>query len=515
MSIFLILFLGFVTRSIFLLSSSSDEYSHLWMIKKIKKANKIWKEKVEDSLIPGFRGYPPLAHLIVSIFPEKYWLVVGRLFNIFYDLIGILILYFFTEYIFIKLGVCKECSWYLPALLYATSPISHPVTARLKAIGGRTLGNLLVLIYFINLSFGILFGNRIFYILCIPLGWLIVFSSQFATQYWIFTSIILSLLNLDYTPLLLCASSIISGIFIPGLGLKKILQRKIDHYRWYIRNYGKKGTTTFERNKFTDTLLLPAYLFKKPKYFLSLFFHRHSWLIVVYNFFPLILYSWHSDFLYFIHQDKILFFIGGLFLSSFVAFLITSIRPFLFLGQAERYFEYGIGFFYIYFIYYLTRIQADVFRISLNVIVYQIAVLLTNFIYIQFPNLKKKLSGEPDKDFKELLNFLATIPDKNILSIPTKLSFKLSFFLNEGLFYYDNMSNLKSIDGIKYMEDEHIVLSYPITNLDYLFNKYGINTLVISKFHLKEAKKMGVEYKLDEKNKAFENEKYIVYIYQR
>ncbi|MBU1121516.1 MAG: hypothetical protein KKF54_02300, partial [Candidatus Omnitrophica bacterium] len=334
MELIFILIVGFVLRFLFFLSEASDEYSHLWMIKRIKRINNLWKDNVENSIIKGYRGYPPLPHYIVSRFPEKYWVVIGKLLNIIYDLITIIIVYYFSVFLFrdlwqIKLqGVINAPT--AVAFLYATSPILSPVTARLKAIGGRTMGNLLCLIYIILFAYGFLSGNYFVYFFCFPIGWAIIISSQFGLQYIVFCCFFLSIFYLNPVPMMLISVIIISGIFVPKLGIKKLLQRKINHFIWYIKNY-TKGTTASNRNNIKDMLLFPVYLVKNPKYFVSLCFKGITLIIGAYSIPPVvILVFWivispESMFLFINHDVTLfLFFVS---ISTVFIFILTSLKP--------------------------------------------------------------------------------------------------------------------------------------------------------------------------------------------
>ena len=112
----------------------------------------IGRHSVKDSLVPGIRGYPPLPHAIIALIDPKHWVVVGRMTNLAFDLASILLVCFLSHFLFERVWQIASEQFISAAgavtLLYATSPKLHPVTARLQAIGGRTLGNLLILLYF-------------------------------------------------------------------------------------------------------------------------------------------------------------------------------------------------------------------------------------------------------------------------------------------------------------------------------------------------------------------------------
>ena len=115
--------------------------------------------------------------------------------------------------------------------------------------------------------------------------------------------------------------------------------------------------------------------------------------------------------------------------------------------------------------------------------------------------------------FKSLVDFLKSRRGMRLLSIPTKLNFKIATFLDsaDAQFYYDNISDPSKINGIKYMEEDHIVLHYVKPDMKYFANKYDINTVVAQKKALRNAETRGINYEFREEDKLFENDEYVVY----
>jgi hypothetical protein len=511
--------MGLVFRSLFLLVDGSDLYSHIWLVKKRREFGNLWEDHVDDSVIEGYRGYPPLGHYLVSLFPEEHWIAAGRFLNITYDLVSIIIIYYLTDYLFSDVWHIRRTGTsggaMAVSLLYATSPILHPVTARLKAIGGRTLGNLLCLIYIVLFAYGFLYGKYWAYPLCIPLAWAIVLTSQFSMQYLVFSSLFLSLLYLDIIPFALVFFSIIMGIFIPKLGIRKLLQRKIDHYIWYVRNYNK-GTTASNRNNIRDIVLLPYYLLKNPRYFFKLCLFKITPIIAAYSLPPLLLFViWfimNPDQINLLANNKVSLFLSYLVLSTFFIFSLTSLKPLLFLGQAERYFEYSSGFLYIllYFYVYIGNIKTEFF---LPLFSFQIAVIIFHYFYSQRSTIKEHFLRREKHAFKDLIDYLKEVRGLRLLSIPTKMNFKIATLVNDrdAKFYYDNISRHNKIDGIKYMEEDHVTLHYVKADMDYFVGRYGINTVVAEKRSLGNALEHGIKYNFDNEDKIYENDEYLVY----
>jgi hypothetical protein len=400
-------------------------------------------------------------------------------------------------------------------LLYATSPILHPVTARLKAIGGRTIGNVFCLVYIILFGYAFLSGYHFIYAILIPVAWAIALSSQFAMQFIAFSSFFLSILYLNPMPIIVIAFAVLSGSLIPRLGVRTLLRRKCDHYIWYIRNYNK-GTTASDRNKIRDIIRLPLYLIRDQKQFLNLCFLKITPIIAAYSLPPLVLFAvWivsSPQSILLFAGNQILLFLSLLSIATLLVFFLTSLRPFLFLGQAERYFEYSAGFIYLLFVYYIWKLGMST-NIILWVSSFQVTAILINFIYSQLPTIKKKLTLKESSNFHALIDYLKGRNGLRMLSIPTKWNFKIAFYLADSdvVFYFDNISRKDKIDGIKYMEEDHVSLSFVKPDMQYFSRKYGINTVVVDKNALPSAEEFGIHYVFKNEDKLFENEDYIVY----
>ncbi|MCQ9205008.1 MAG: hypothetical protein NG737_01675 [Omnitrophica bacterium] len=519
MELVFILVIAVVSRIIFWLpKQSSDEYAHIWMIKQRKQYGASWEDDVKRSIIKGYRGYPSTPHSIISFFPEKWWFVVGKLLNVIYDFIAITIVYYTSSFLFTD-ALNIKLKWAINAplavtFLYATSPILHPVTSRLKAIGGRTMGNVLCLLYIILFGYAFLYQRPFFYIICIPLIWLIIRSSQFAMQYIVFISLALSIFYRSLTPIALIGIAGMSGVLMPKLRIKKLLRRKLDHYIWFIRNAEAKGTTAKGRNSLKSILLLPIYFFTDIKRCVNLCFTKITPFIILYSV-PLL-----GLFAYWFMKDpksidifmanNISIYLSVLSISTLLIFILTSLKPFLFLGEAERYFEYGIGAWHFLFIYYLIKKDINTDIIFWVLWCHGLAILL-NFMYSCLSDPERKIRSEKTEAFIDLINYLSAQVGLRILTIPTKWSYKIATYLDnpDFNFYYNHICRHDIIDGIKYMEEDFVVLNYVKPNMHYFVDKYGINTVIVRKRELETARQKGINYQVN--NKTFENEDYIVF----
>lgn len=497
LEVLIIFSLSILFRFIFVISESSDDDVHIWNISQRKLLSSLFSQNVTNSVIEGKRGYPILHHYIISLFPKKDWYLVGKVLSITYDLIVIISFYYIINLYFKYETIEYFTFGFWAGLLLSTSPILFPLSARIKAIGGRTIGFLffssysLILYNLMNSEFNIyLFGLAIF------IGVLLLLSSQFATQFYIFYNIIISIILLNYIPILILLFFIfVSLSFKP---LREIINFKIAHIKWFLKY--QKGTTVEYRNKFKELISLPYYLFKKPGLFIKRFFYENSYIAVVINV-PLSIFLSYICFTFPTIEGFLYEYLVGSILATFILFLITSHKPLIIFGEAERYFE----FISIHLVFLLMIcISNNIVSIKVLVIflLVNIITILFNYLLTNRSFLLSKLKNNKNSYYLEIIDFLDKFEEISILTIPIKDSFKLGSELPNHKFYYRHINKYKS--GFTYFGEETLNLSIPKQDWSYFKKEYMINIIVIDK-----------DYKnvvdVDSLVKLFENKKYLVY----
>ncbi|MFX0097201.1 MAG: hypothetical protein ACFE7E_05525 [Candidatus Hodarchaeota archaeon] len=513
----MVILFSLFTRLIFIIGESSDDYSHLWMVKERAAWGNLKQNNVTNSLIKGFRGYPPFEHYVIALFPPRLWRLAGKIINLLYDVLSTIIVLVTSQLVFRYLGVEEYARMSLyAALLFGSAPILFPVTARLQTMGGgRSLGLFFFLCFMLCLSVLMILEIWVFYFAAVSLVVLIVIVSQFCMQNLIFTCIILSILYGSWIPITILLSGFGVGLVLGPLDIYKLLQRKWFHYKWYIRNK-ERGTTASGRNRIRDLVYLPLHLVRNPGYAMAIVFYRNSILIAAYSLpamwvFCYIVFSEPAFIPDVLLGDKILTFCFYWLLSSAIVFLFTSLSPFLFLGQSERYFEYSVAPLSLLTVVGLQYHGMSYDAILLLVIV-NVSVIALNFIVANKDLFSRAaltgLYGEPS--FSELVKFLGTLDELKLITLPTKINFKIAASLEErGKYYFDNICDTSN-DGLRYMEEDHVILHYFKPDFEYFNRKYGINIFVFQRDALKKASSFGINYALGLLNVIFENDGYIV-----
>ena len=111
MELILLIIFSIIIRLLFTLSPTSDTGMHLWFIKQEKLSN-LGCHDMYSSIIDGVQGYPTLGHRIISYFPKSSWIFFGYVFNIFWDILYIISIYFISNYIiWFTIKKCFFTSW--------------------------------------------------------------------------------------------------------------------------------------------------------------------------------------------------------------------------------------------------------------------------------------------------------------------------------------------------------------------------------------------------------------------
>lgn len=500
----LVLVFSLLIRLIFLVSKSDDDYVHLWNIYQRYKLKNLTNQDITNSVIDGKRGYPILHHYFVSLFPKKAWVVVAKTLNITYELVLIVFLYYVTNNVFQDKTLSGFTYGFWAILLFSTMPVLFPVTARLKAMGGRVVGSLPVFFYLLLLFYFTETNNYLIFIPMFIFGVLIILLSQFAFQFFFLFNIVFSIFTLNFFPLYILIFILILAFLFPKLGIKDIISFKIAHIKWYLKS--QEGTSVEKRNKVIEIFLLPKYLFLNVKRFLKIVFYDNSYINVI-LFFPLIIYLLvYYVFAIDIIKTPLIQYIDELILSTLIIFFLTSHRPLIILGEAERYLEFLSPFVSIYFVY-LLNIGVESMNNLMIFLLIHISIIMLSFIVSNRKTILNNFKLAPNESYYTMIDYLHKQLNLNILTIPIKDSFRISVDLPENNYYYRHINQDNT--GFDYFSKETKNLSVPIDNWYYFYERYSIDTVIVDKEFLSQLKD-------SDRSKfilIFENTNYLIYKY--
>jgi hypothetical protein len=524
-----LILLSIFTRLPFFGCTSSDLYIHLWLIRFYEKSGTFSNKNLDDSLIPGYLSYPPIPHIFLAKLPERYQGIVGGISNIAYDLFVVLIIYFVGQQLFYDMGIYARSfgisAGAACALIWATSPILHPFGARLKSIGGRALGNLFVIIYFLSFYEASITGMWPYYIPCLIFGVLVILSSQFALQVLMFSSIGLSLAYLSFAPLMVLAAVFILGLSIPSLGIRKQLEGKWEHIKWYSQNL--PSMYIYDINRFGAFIKALLQFFNKPKELITfILFKCTPSLVLILSPCAMLVTYWllkefsapllsdvqilNQDQIYWnsISKNNFLFYSFALAASGLTTTFFISFRQLAFLGEAERYMEYAAIWFTFLFLAYVLQHPNGPFVLFLATTLNLMVIFFSLSVSIVGEMTRKIFSFEKNPGLLGVINYLNDLAPKNIITLPTKLSCQLDCSLQgKHKFYFPLFCSDKSgFSHLNYDSSPYYVRS----DLSWYAKQYSASIFVGHKSSIEEYKNRIGDFNTDAHEILFENEDFFV-----
>ena len=440
--------------------TGSDTYFHLYFISHIRKHNGL--DFYEDSkfIKPSNFYYPWLTHQLISKLPQKYDTLVEKYFNSLLDTIYTIILYLVTFYITRSNNLAFEV-----ALLYIFLPLCFTVQTlgpRIHSFTPRLFGEITASLVFI---FEYLYFENtdtiylIFATICVVL---VILSSRFSLQALLFVTLISFFFNFDFELFIPVFAGFTIFLTIYGKNGIKLLENHYYHMKIFFKNHNEKKSFISANNSLKT-------LIKSLKS--GSIIHLYSYLIYQNTLSSLlikapiiILFLFLASNYNFNNYQYIFAF------SGIIVFIIVSIKPLLFLGEAERYINHIIFFILLGCVDYLDTHH----RIFIFFILYGILFFILDFIYLS-KYLSKQYSNTVIARLKKF--------DKvyNVFSIPPNLSgsWKIAYETKHNLLHPVQWQNIADREKFRSFLLEYETID--LTKIEELIKEYNLDIIVIYK----------------------------------
>ncbi|CAA6804542.1 MAG: FIG00388368: hypothetical protein [uncultured Sulfurovum sp.] len=474
--------------------TDSDTWYHISSVMSIYK-NKYKLPECNDGFILGGKyDYPYFSHWIVSIFMRdkiiKYERFIGPTIDTLYILLGFIYLNFLLS--FYEVDMANQLINFLLLMGFSSTMLKISTGPRVYSFTPRVFGELFIFIFLISIHLYMLTDNLFFLFLSMVFGGLALNTSTFGSQVLVLFSIILSILLHSFIPMFMFLGSLIFAWISSGGHYKNILLQQLQFTKQYA-TYGQYNhPALIHRNKAFQYVLFFKYLlqlkikdayivFQRDLIFFNVFYKNFEVIIVI------ILLPWLNIF------DSFLYYMC---IVAFVVFLITSFRPFLFLGESDRYLEYIIIFATIYLVFNLE--QHYIYLILFVQIVLYVTTLYT---YLKSSNtygahylnamkfIKKNLENKDDYVIHGIFN--------TYINYSIGVLSGLKSLAIEPNYVYGLATNKKL------MPNDTIYTN----DFDYLYTEYGVNIIIANKKYLHQE----LLYDFSKFNLFYENEQFIVY----
>ncbi|MDH7499441.1 MAG: hypothetical protein QHH30_03560 [candidate division NC10 bacterium] len=326
----------------------ADTYFHLYCARVIAQNSFKIPARLPRVVLDHEYSYPFLYHLLLALFPPKLRAWAERLTGAIFDTANVVLIYLFSGWI-VHQSDSPDLG-HLPiwvAVLFAFSPALLRTGSGPRACNGspRVMGQTLYLIHILSSLYGLFVGSLPALILALLAGAAMIVTAKFGTQVLLFFGAFFSLL-LSFQYLWLLGGSLLFALLLSKGQAWKVIRGQVRHSRFYFQHLQRVFLYPHIPNlkQYAKGAGLHLWwLLRKGdlKGALEWFYterHPLHLLITVYPQFllvPFLLPRYGA--VGFLQRFLLVWAASALF-----CFLATKTRPLLFLGEGERYLEYGL-----------------------------------------------------------------------------------------------------------------------------------------------------------------------------
>ena len=263
----LIFITAFFLRSYLLLKYKwvgKDSFYHFIVAQEIRK-NKSLPKVINRFIVPEKYSYPPLLHLVLSFFPEKYHSVAQYLGPISDIGCGVTIFFFCSYVLSLKIAI-------MATALYLFTPMTIDDSF---SFAPRSFANWFMVISLLSLFHYLLYGSVATFIGSIIFATLVLLTHRLTTQSLIFVILAFFIAFRLFAPLWIIALAVLLAVtFTKGYYLR-VISGHID----FLKVFGKKVLNRASRKEMPSLFPNPVFLLFNMPIFIILpifFFHYNN-----------------------------------------------------------------------------------------------------------------------------------------------------------------------------------------------------------------------------------------------
>jgi len=483
-----------------------DAYYHLFAAGRIRENAFRFPHTLEAFLLPGIYDYPPFFHYLLAFFPKSWHLEIERWVSAVCDALHGLVVYIFSIYCLREAHFVQDPTsialWV--TVLFLLSPALTYIGTGPRAYQGtpRTLGELFFMlciscstIYFFQEGFIFLLGASFF-------GGLLLLTSKFGAQVFILFYLIFLFWFREATwMMVLLTSFLVAWLFSWG-HYKDILLGHLEHCQYYRKAISHRFYMVKDKNQWANLTNLFKEFSRAPSKAARIILTDNTYILLLLKN-PQLVYL-----LFLFLCTKPTYSTISIFLFVWIAagvlvFFLTSLKPLLFLGEADRYLEYAL-----FPQLLLITVLGNPFPFFYWLAGYEIllyGVFIAGFIH-QYSQKAKDLP-----EFKEMVAFIRS--DKSIqriLPIYLEEANRLVYESGKGIAHFPGNFRERFFPLQEFLFFYDKVYPFPNKNLRMLMERYRYDVVYFSQQDILKAQEYSVKYEFKDWEILFANAKYKV-----
>jgi hypothetical protein len=468
-----------------------DTYFHLLHAESIRQNNFRLPPRVDKYVVNGAYIYPPAYHYLLALFPRKKREILETMTSAIFDAVVVVIFYVVSSNYLDSLGL-ETYSLLLLSLVFSFCPAMVGVGTGPRAYQGtpRTMGEMLASMGFLSLWQFYITHQWPWLLLAILTNSIMLNTSKFAAQALLFISFVMGIILNQTLFIALPLLSWILAIIISKGNYWLIFRGQLEHLYVYATKLVSEYGTSTSRLK----MVLP----KSIKEAVNILFFQHPVGILLTRFTISMLAIFFLIYGYFskstIENDS---FLVAWLIASFVVFIVTSTRNFLFIGESDRYLEYSL---IPAFVLFGQNVSKSILIIALviHIVLYLLHVL--SFIRSKLKDTNARY---------ELLQNLKGIRSSVVLAITAVELMPIAYFTDHRI--CDSESYSERYQSKEEFNKLFRKYPFPSTDFKYYASQYGVELIVAVKSFVNVASQEGYLYDFDGLTLLFENEQYLLF----
>lgn len=443
-----------------------DTYYHIYLINFIR--DNTTKELIEyvRFLRPSGINYPWLIHYLLSKIPKKFDNIVEKYINAILDSLFctflIVFSFFQTNSIITSMFV---------GLIYLFLPVTFSILStgpRISTFTPRVIGEISGNLIFILEYLYLVNNDYSYYVMASFLAIFVFMTSKFSVQSLFIINLFLSIYTLHFELIGLFFIGMIGAIVVSKGRYIAIITQQYKHLRWYFLLNINNNISSSSRNSIIRLIKYIKELnIKKLLYYLN-YENTFSILIIKYPVVIIVIYLLFDN--YILVNDYFTLFI----LSFFSVFIIISFKFFAFIGEAERYMNYGFYFLILPVAEYCTKNYFILFALIIIGLIFYI-------LDLKDINIKNNYKFNREDNLINWLNSQDNI--LNVATVPFSLGGRRIIVETQHNWFY----NLPWIDQKEKQVADSFMYKYPFLNLfklDKFKKKYNIDYVFINENYM-------------------------------
>lgn len=477
-----------------------DQWYHMYLTKVVKENKHKFPDKSRQFVLEEKLTYPTFFHQILSYFSLAFIQKYPFFMSVVVDVLSTIVVVALMHLYLIKIGYIGDIFSILAlsGILFCASPsfLGVGVGPRSYSLTPRPMSELFVMLAVLFFELHQVEGISLFIFVSAFFGGVSFLTSRFAIQVLIFFSIGLLILHLNFNYLFLFINSLVAALLLSKLGYLRILVGHFYFIKTYIKYIQHEHPAFLSRKLKLDfseisLKLLAKQLVRNP--FLIFIIRNPLSIFVTIYFLYLLNYQSVSSYVYAL---------GCINLVCFFSYLITTTSYFKFLGEPERYIEYGIWSATLLCCIWICELSLSTSKCLFIYAFFTLPVLILSWyqLFKLYDSQKYK-----NKNLEDLIIFLKSLVNKHtVLCIPDRLSSKLALDTEHSI--------LSCMDFFVWWRSWRIIYhKYPWPNTDFSAWKlsFGLD-LVVFDNQLNYGENPP-EYSLESLYLIFQNDTYSVY----